>query len=224
MGRSSELVWGVGGKRFLQLRNAKGPRSEKGGKSQTLWQRHPLVREAVRGIVQLEESREVGIGVGDGAGSESGSACAGTVDDDFETLGNGAAKLESAMIREKLTTVFDCGWILDGVWAVTRSEHQNCADVLVCIPLFYPHDALEKVKTFDCDAQIFSHHLSNPDVGVWGLDFRRKAVDLYVADSHWDFLSDTIRAELSWVYDTRFLNPLCDLAFLRLGVRVSGRT
>lgn len=137
----------------------------------------------------------MGIGVGGGGESESGSACAGNVDDDdFETLENDAVELGSAMIHEGTMIVSDSGWILDGVWAATRNEDLDCADVLVCVPPFYPHGALEKVMIFDYEARGFLLHLSNLDVGVLGLDFRRKTLDLCVADFEWGFLSDKIRA------------------------------
>lgn len=209
MGHSSVLVLGVGGMRVLRLRNVKGRRSEKGGESQTLQRTRHIVREAGREIVQLARFHEVGIGDGDGVGSESGSACAVTVDDDdyFETLDNGAVGLESAMIREKAAIVFDSGYSLGGVWAVTQNEDLGCADVLVYVPLLYPHDALGKVNAFDYDPQAFPHPLSSLDVGVWGLDFRRKILDLYVAVSQWGFLSDTVRAEQTGISDTHFLTP-----------------
>lgn len=194
--RSWGLVWGVVGMRALSIGNVRGRWSEEGDRSRILRRRHRLVTGAGREIVQLARFREVGIGVGDGGvGSESGFACAGTVDDDFEILDDDSVELESATIDEKTVIVSDFGWILDGVLAVRRSEDLDCADVLVRIPFSYSHDALEKVMIFDNDVRAFLHHLPNPDVGVSGLDFHRKTLDLYGADFRWGFLSDTIRAE-----------------------------
>ena len=153
------------------------------------------MRGAEREIVQLARFCVGGIGVGDGVGTESGFACAGTVDDDFEILDHDTVELESATIDEKTVIVSDFGWILDGVLAVTRSGDPDCADVLVRIPFSCPHDALEKAMTFGNDARTFPHHLPNPDVGVSGLDCHRKILDLYGGDFRWGFLNDTSRGE-----------------------------
>lgn len=173
----------------------------------------------------------MGIGGGDGVGSESGFACAEIFvvvvvddDDDFGVLGGGFVGLESVMARGKKVIVFGAGWILVGVRAVTQNDDLDCADVLVYVHLSYPHDASEKAMTFGNDAQAFPHRLSNPDVGVWGLDFRRKILELYVADSGRGFLSDTVRAVWSWIDGARDLSPRCALYLLHSYVRVSGRT
>lgn len=136
----------------------------------------------------------MGIGFGDGAGSESDFACAETVDDDFDHLEIDVVELENVMIREKTMTDFDFGCFLDGMWVGMRNENEDYPDVPVCISLFYLRDASEKVKTFYCDVASFPHHRSNSDVGVLGLDFRQKLLDPYVADFEWGFLSDKIRA------------------------------
>ena len=112
---------------------------------------------------------------------------------------------------------------------MTQSGDLDCADVLVHVYLFYPHDALEKVTTFDNDAHVFLRHLSSPDVCASGLDFHRKILDLDASGSPQDFLSGTTRAGWTWIYGARSLNPsyaldLEVLDFLHSGVRVSGRT